>query len=44
MVLLLKRMFHPATKCTPPTVQFVPYIHMLKVRTGFIEAAARLRW
>jgi integrase len=42
----LKRMFHLATECTPPKVQFVPYIPMLKennVRTGFVETAARLR-
>jgi integrase len=42
----LKRMFHLATECTPPKVQFVPYIPMLKennVRTGFLETEARLR-
>ena len=42
----LKRMFHLATECTPPKVQFVPYIPMLKennARTGFVEAEARMR-
>ena len=42
----LKRMFHLATECTPPKVQFVPYIPMLKennVRTGFVETEARVR-
>ena len=42
----LKRMFHLATECTPPKVQFVPYIPMLKeknVRTGFVETGARIR-
>jgi integrase len=42
----LKRMFHLATECTPPKVQFVPYIPMLQennVRTGFVEAEARMR-
>ena len=39
-------MFHLATECTPPKVQFVPYIPMLKennARTGFVEAEARMR-
>ena len=42
----LKRMFHLATECTPPKVQFVPYIPMLKennVRTGFVETEAQVR-
>jgi len=42
----LKRMFHLATECTPPKVQFVPYIPMLKennIRTGFLETEARMR-
>jgi len=42
----LKRMFHLATECTPPKVQFVPHIPMLKennVRTGFVETEARMR-
>jgi len=42
----LKRMFHLATECTPPKVQFVPYIPMLQennVRTGFVETEARMR-
>ena len=42
----LTRMFHLATECTPPMVQFVPYIPMLKennVRTGFVETEARVR-
>jgi Phage integrase family len=35
-----------ATECTPPKVQFVPYIPMLQennVRTGFVETEARMR-
>jgi len=35
-----------ATECTPPKVQFVPYIPMLKennIRTGFLETEARIR-
>ena len=39
-------MFHLATECTPPKVQFVPYIPMLKennVRTGFVETGPRIR-
>src|SRR5437667_10293856 len=39
-------MFHLATECTPPKVQFVPYIPMLKennIRTGFLETEARMR-
>jgi integrase len=39
-------MFHLATECTPPKVQTVPYIPMLQennVRTGFVEAEARMR-
>jgi hypothetical protein len=39
-------MFHLATECTPPKVQFVPYIPMLQennVRTGFVETEARMR-
>ncbi len=43
---VLKRMFHLATECTPPKVQFLPYIPMLQennVRTGFVETEARLR-
>ena len=39
-------MFHLATECTPPKVQSVPYIRMLQennVRTGFVEAEARMR-
>jgi integrase len=42
----LKRMFHLAAECTPPKVQFVPHIPMLKesnVRTGFVETEARVR-
>ena len=42
----LKRMFHLATECTPPKVQFVPHIPTLKennVRTGFVETEARMR-
>jgi integrase len=42
----LKRMFHLATECTPPKVQFLPYIPMLKennVRTGFLETESRVR-
>ena len=42
----LKRMFHLATECTPPKVQFVPHIPMLQennVRTGFVETEARMR-
>lgn len=37
----LKRMFNLARQSTPPKVQFVPYIAMLKednVRTGFLES------
>src|SRR6266567_4154392 len=43
---VLKRMFHLATECTPPKVQFLPCISMLQennVRTGFVETEARLR-
>ena len=43
---LAKWMFRLATECTPPKVQFVPHIPMLKennVRTGFVETEARMR-
>ena len=42
----LKRMFHLGARCTPPRVNFIPYIPMLKesnTRKGFFEIEESLK-